>query len=145
MHLTLKPRFLLVALAAASLAAGCADDPNVPLPGVPGQYHATAFTTSDGGPAVNLLALGASFAMVLFPDHTTSGRLFIPAEVMGGNAIDESLAGSWRQSNDTVYFDGPADTFVRDVPFVVRGASLEAEYVTPGGEVAVTLSKYGID
>jgi hypothetical protein len=145
MHRIPTARLLLAALASASLAAACADDPNVPPAGVPGQYHATTFAVSSGGPAVNLLALGASFAMTLAADHTTNGRLFIPAAAAGGSAVDESLTGSWRQSNDTVYFDGPADTFVRDVPFVVRGASLEAEYATPGGHLTATLSKYGPD
>ena len=144
MHLTRTTRFLLAA-ATLAIASGCAEDPNVPPPGVPGSYHATTFTVSSGGPAVNLLAMGASFTMTLGADHTTTGRLLIPSSITGGDAVDESLAGSWRQSNDTVYFDGPADTFVRDVPFVVRGASLAAEYATPGGQLLVTLSKYGLD
>lgn len=144
MHLTRISRSLLAAAVLAT-AGGCADDPNVPLPGVPGSYHATAFTLSSGGPAINLLALGASFTMTLAQDHTTTGRLVVPASITGGDAIDESLTGTWRQSNDTVYFDGPADTFVRDVPFVVRGGSLAGEYVGPDGQVAVTLNKYGLD
>ena len=145
MHRSSIFRLLLAALASTAMVAACADDPNVPPPGVPGQYHATTFATTNGGPTVDLLALGASFTMVLARDHTTTGRLIVPAAASGGNGVDESLAGSWRQSNDTVYFDGPADTFVRDVPFVVRGASLEAQYNTPGGQVRVTLSKYGLD
>lgn len=143
MHLTRTSRILLAfALAAAS---GCAEDPNVPTPGVPGSYHATTFTVSSGGPAVNLLALGAAFTMTLGADHTTTGRLVIPAAITGGEPIDESLEGSWQQGHDTVYFDGPADTFVRDIPFVVRGASLAGEYASPGGQLLVTLSKYGPD
>ena len=144
MHLTRTTRFLLAA-ATVAIASGCAEDPNVPPAGVPGSYHATTFTVSSGGPAVNLLAMGASVTMTLGADHTTTGRLLIPSSITGGDAVDESLAGTWQQSNDTVYFDGPADTFVRDVPFVVRGASLAAEYATPGGQLLVTLSKYGLD
>ena len=143
MQPTRTSRLLLAATLA--IASGCAEDPNVPPPGIPGSYHATTFTLSSGGPAVNLLASGASLSMSLLSDNTTTGRLVIPASVTGGEAIDESLAGSWRQSNDTVYFDGPADTFVRDVPFVVRGASLAGEYAPPGGQLRVTLSKYGPD
>jgi len=136
---------LLLATAVIAVATACADDPNVPAAGVPGEYHATTFTVSSGGPAVNLLASGASLTMTLFPDHTTTGRLVVPAAVAGGIAVDESLAGTWRQSNDTVHFDESADTFVRDVPFVVRGNSLGAAYTTPGGQLLVTLSKYGPD
>jgi hypothetical protein len=123
------------------LAGACADDPNVPPAGVPGAYHATSFTATSGGPVVNLLAAGATLSMTLADDHTTSGRLTVPASVDGGMAIDESLAGSWRQSRDTVYFDGPADTFIRDVPFVIRGATLAADEVAPEVHLQVTLSK----
>ena len=143
MHLTRTSRLLLAATLA--IASGCAAAPNVPPAGVPGSYHATTFTLSSGGPAVNLLALGASFTMALATDHTTTGRLIIPPSVTGGENIDESLDGTWQQSHHTVYFDGPADTFVRDVPFVVRGASLSGEWVSPGGQLLMTLSKYGLD
>ena len=144
MHLTRTSRFLLAA-AILAFASGCAEDPNVPPPGVPGSYHATTFALSSGGPAVNLLALGASLTMTLAADHTTTGRLVIPSSITGEENIDDSLAGTWRQSNDTVYFDHPADTFVRDIPFVVRGGTLTGEWTSPGGQLVVTLSKYGAD
>ncbi|HWE41749.1 MAG TPA: hypothetical protein VG432_04545 [Gemmatimonadaceae bacterium] len=141
MPLTRAARFLVAAALAAG--SGCAEDPNVPPAGVPGTYDATTFTLASGGPAVNLLASGASLVMTLGADHRTTGALFIPSSVTGGEAIAESLAGTWRQGNDTVYFDQPADTFVRDVPFVVRGASLVGSYATPGGLLSVTLTKHG--
>jgi hypothetical protein len=144
MHLTRISRILLAA-GTLAFASACAEDPNVPPAGVPGSYHATSFTLSSGGPAVNLLALGASFTMTLGADHTTTGRLIIPPSVTGGENIDQDLTGSWRQSNDTVYFDHPADTFVRDIPFLVRGGSLSGEWASPGGQLVITLSKYGLD
>jgi len=142
MHRAKLPHLLVAtSLTAVALSSGCADDPNVPPAGVPGAYHATTFALASGDQAVNLLALGASLAVTLAEDHTTTGRLLVPAALAGGTAVDESLAGSWRQSNDTVYFDGPADTFVRDVPFLIRGATLTAEQTTPDGRLEVTLSK----
>ena len=144
MHLTRSSSFLFAA-AILAIAGGCADDPNVPVPGVPGSYHATTFSLSSGGPAVNLLALGASLTMTLAADQTTTGRLVVPAAITGGEKIDDSLAGTWRQSHDTVYFDHPADTFIRDTPFVVRAGSLAGEFTSPDGTVLVTLSKYGAD
>ena len=141
MHLTITPRFLPAAFAAVAFTAACADDPNVPAAGVAGAYHATMFAVASGGPALDLLALGATLTMTLDADHTTTGRLFVPAAVAGDEPLDESLSGSWRQSNDTVYFAGSADTFVRDVPFVIRGATLHATEATPNGVIQVTLSK----
>lgn len=135
-HLIVAASFVAVVLASA-----CADDPNVPSPGVPGAYHATTFALSSGGQSVNLLALGATLSMTLAEDHTTTGRLLVPAALAGGTAVDESLAGSWRQSNDTVYFSESADTFVRDVPFLIRGTTLTGEETTTEGRLQVTLSK----
>ena len=130
---------------AASLVAlgssACADDPVVPPAGAPGDYRATRFSLSTSGPPVNLLAAGASLSLALGEDHTTAGRLLLPADVTGGQAIDANLSGSWRQSNDTVFFSGPADTFIRDVPFVIRGATLVADDTDGGSHLQVTLTK----
>lgn len=138
---------LSVAVLALAAIGACADDPNVPpVPvAVGGQYHATTFTLSLGGPAISLLTLGASINITLAPDHTTTGRLIVPAAAAGGEAIDEDLAGTWRQSSDTVYFSQSADTFIRDVPFVVHGATLVGHQEEPDGSVDVTLSHYPPD
>ncbi len=139
---------LVTAAATLAVAGACSDDPNVP-PGnstVGGQYHATTFTASpSGGPAVSLLTLGATLDITLAPDQTTTGRLFIPAIVTGEGALDEDLAGTWRQSHDTVFFSQTADTFIRDAPFVVHGSALVGQLVDPEGRVDVTLSHYGPD
>ena len=146
MQFSRLPRFFLGALAVATIGA-CADDPNVPPGSVPvgGQYHATTFTISPGGSPVNLLALGTSLVITLAPDHTTSGRLIVPAVVTGEEALDEDLAGTWRQSHDTVFFSQTADTFIRDVPFVVHGSALVGQIVDPEGRVDVTLDHYPPD
>jgi hypothetical protein len=137
----LSPGIRIAALVAViTVASACADDPVVPSPGAPGDYAATRFAVSIGGPPVNLLAAGASISLTLAEDHTTTGRLLVPA-VAGNEAIDESLTGTWRQSNDTVFFAGPADTFIRDVPFLLRGATLVADYSDGSGRLQVTLSK----
>ena len=82
-----------------------------------------------------------SLSLTLAEDHTTSGRLQLPAAVTGGEPFDASLSGSWRQSHDTVFFSGPADTFIRDVPFLIRGATLVADNTDHGTRVQVTLAK----
>ena len=135
-----SPLVLAVSLAGVMLA-GCADDPVVPPPGAPGDYHATRFALSTTGQPINLLAAGASLSISLGDDHQTSGRLQIPAAVTGGIPLDQSLAGTWRQSHDTVFFSGTADTFVRDVPFLLRGATLVADQTRNGTRLQVTLAK----
>ena len=133
-------RLVLVSLLAFAPSA-CADDPIVPPAGAPGDYRATKLALSTSGPPVNLLAVGASLSLTLADDHTTSGRLQLPAAATGGEPVDVSLSGSWRQSNDTVFFSGPADTFIRNVPFLLRGATLVADNTESGTRVQVTLTK----
>lgn len=142
----MRSSFLLPRLRSAALLLGCVlassceDDPVVPSPGVPGDYAATRLALSIGGPPVNLLAAGASISLTLAEDHTTAGRLRVPTTV-GGEEIDESLTGTWRQSHDTVFLAGPADTFIRDVPFLLRGATLVADNTDGTTRLQVTLSK----
>ncbi len=139
---------LLTAAATLCVANACSDDPNGPprnTANVTGQYHATTFNLSSGQITISLLTLGASLDITLAPDQTTSGRLVVPAAAAGGEAIDEDLAGTWRQSNDTVYFSQTADTFIRDVPFVVQGSTLVGSETSAGDRVDVTLSHYGPD
>lgn len=135
------PRLAIAASLLAIGASACADDPIVPPAGAPGDYRATRFALSMSGTPVNLLAAGASIALTLDEDHTTSGRLQLPASATGGEPIDANLTGSWRQSNDTVFFSGPADTFIRDVPFLIRGATLVADNTEGGTRLQVTLTK----
>lgn len=142
----LPPSLVAASLAAVVLSAACADDPVVvPPSSVAGTYHATTFTVSSAGSTANLLASGASLIVTLGIDHTTTGRLLIPAAAAGGTAVDENLAGSWRQSHDTVYFAGSADTFLRDMPFVVVGRTLAGDATFADERVQVTLSTYGLD
>ena len=135
------PRLVLAASLFAIASSACADDPIVPPAGAPGDYRATRLALSTSGPPVNLLAVGASLSLTLGEDHTTTGRLQLPASVTGGEPVDASLTGAWRQSHDTVFFSGPADTFIRDVPFLIRGATLVADNTASGTRVQVTLSK----
>ncbi len=135
------PRLAVAASLFAIAPLACADDPIVPPAGAPGEYRATKFALSMSGPEVNLLAVGASLSLTLGEDHTTAGRLQLPASVTGGDPIDANLSGSWRQSHDTVFFAGPADTFIRDVPFLIRGATLVADNTESGTRVQVTLTK----
>ncbi len=136
-----SPRLtVFVSLFGIALAA-CADDPIVPPAGAPGDYTATKFALSTSGPPVNVLAVGASLSLTLAEDHTTTGRLQLPAAVTGGAPFDANLSGSWRQSHDTVFFSGPAETFIAGVPFLVRGAGLTADQTMNGTRLELTLSK----
>jgi len=79
-------------LAAVALA-GCGGDDNPFSPtvaNVAGTYNATQFTATNSSGAVNLLSLGATVHVVLNPDGTTTGHLFVPDIGQEGGALDQS-------------------------------------------------------
>ena len=131
-------------LAAVALA-GCGGDDNGFSPSVAnvaGTYNASQFTATASGPPVNLLALGATVHVVLNPDGTTTGHLFVP-DVVGQGEVDADLTGTWTLSGSTVTFSQSADTFIRDVEFTAAQNSLEADGTFEGTTLHLALAKTG--
>jgi hypothetical protein len=136
-------------LGAWSLAAvalgGCGGDddtgfsPSVAT--VAGTYNASLFTATTSGTPVNLLALGATVHVVLNPDGTTTGHLFVPD--LGQGEVDADLTGTWTLSGSTVTFSQAADTFIRDVEFTAAQNSLESEGTFEGTTLRLALAKTG--
>ena len=132
---------------AAVAVAGCGgdDDPFSPtVANVAGTYNATMFTVSD--PELgdhNLLAMGATVHLVLNPDGTTTGHIFVPD--LGGEdgAVDADLTGTWTLNGDRVTFSQTADTFIRDVDFTASQNRLESEGTFNGTTIRVALAKTG--
>ena len=130
---------VLPALVALALT-GCDDDPVTPA--TPnGAYEATFWTGTTGGTTTDILAAGGSFEIVLAPQGTTTGRLFIPASVTGEGDYDSNLAGAWTQTGAVVQFSHPADTFVRDMPFTMQGSTLVGDRTFGDLRIRVTLTR----
>ncbi|NUO64162.1 MAG: hypothetical protein HOQ11_01000 [Gemmatimonadaceae bacterium] len=127
---------LLVALA----MAGCGDDDPVAPPSPAGTYSATTFTATDGGTTTNVLAAGGSITLVLTPQGTTSGHLYVPASVTGDVDLDDDLTGTWSQSGSTVQLSHPADTFLRDMPLTMQNGKLVGDRTFGTLRVQLTLS-----
>lgn len=99
-------------------------------------YGALSFTTTASGETIDWLAAGASIEVVLGADGTTTGRLYVPGIEEDGGDWEADLMGSWTLDDGTVHFVHEADTFVRDMPFRVKGGGLEGT-ATFGGETEV--------
>jgi hypothetical protein len=135
----MKPIFLLAA--AVLLGAGCDSDPAGPTTaGIAGSYAATTFTTTSGGATTDQLAQGASFVIQLTENGTTTGHLTVPA-TSSSPALDADLAGTWTLNGTVIDFDQPADTFVRNMSFIVQGTTLVGDQSFAGTQVHVVLSK----
>lgn len=110
-------------------AVGCDGGPTAPTRAeVAGSYRATTLTVTDDDSVVDALAVGASLDVVLEDDGTTTGSFVVPGRLSeSGQRESFDLAGTWTLSGDTVAFDHPADTFLRDMPFVFDGDRLVGE------------------
>jgi hypothetical protein len=105
-------------------------------------YGATRFNTIIEGQTTNWLAKGAVLQINLSADGTTTGRLLVPGMDEGGGDFDKDLAGRWSLKGDTVHFEQSADTFVRDMPFLVRGNTLQGDGdFGNGNRIQVTFTK----
>ena len=106
---------------AAVVLAGCGgDDDNGFSPSVAtvsGTYNASQFTATNSSGTFNLLSLGATVHVVLNPDGTTTGHLFVPDIGQEDGELDADLTGTWTLTGSTVTFSQTADTFIRDVEF----------------------------
>jgi hypothetical protein len=118
-----------------ALAAGAACDSVSESEQIPGEYRATTLTGTENGTTTDFLNQGVSLSIKLNDDGTTTGRFFVP------NEVDASMAGRWTVRGDTVRFEQSADTFVRDVPFLVRDGRLQGDATFDKTRVRVTLSK----
>jgi hypothetical protein len=134
------PGVLPVLIALALAGCGDDDDPTGP-PASTGAYEATTWTVTEGGTTTDVLAAGGSFAITLTSQGTTTGRLFVPAAVTGEGDFDADLTGTWTQRGAIVEFSHAADTFVRDMPFTVQGATLVGDHTFGGARIRVTLTR----
>jgi hypothetical protein len=125
--------FVLIAVLAA---LGCDDSSKSPV----GSYKATTFVTTSAGAPRDELANGASFSVVLAPDGATSGHAQIPATPTSP-AFDADLAGTWTLTDSTITLTHAADTFIRDMPFRVRGKTLVGDQTFALTRIQVTLTR----
>lgn len=128
------------AASAAVILLGCGDDGLSPE-AVAGAYFATSFTTTTGGQTTDELAAGADIFILLNPDGSTTGELFIPEGNENGSDLIASMNGTWSLSGNTVTFEQAADTFMRDMEFTVEDGTLVGDETFGATRVRVTLSR----
>jgi hypothetical protein len=123
-----------------SIAACGGDDGPFALHEVTGTYTATDFKTTTAGVTTNQLAAGASVSLVINSDHTTLGRLFIPAST--SPAVDASLIGTWAfLANGDIDLTEAADTFLRDMLFSVGDNTLVGDQTFGTTRIQIVLTK----
>jgi hypothetical protein len=138
-------RASLLVFSLAALAA-CGDDPTGPTPAsVAGTYHATQIdiTYTGSSEPQDALELGASLEIVLTAEGTTSGTFFVPA-VLTEDGVDDDvfdLTGTYSISGNTLTFPGPANSFIRDLPWTIGNGTLTATDTHQEGTLELRLTR----
>lgn len=115
----------LVACAALVAANGCRR-PTDPDPLV-GTWLATTFEVAPTGqPPVNMLAAGATLGLNVANNFVVAGTLIIPPSATGTLTFTADMAGTATRTDNTVRFTQNADSFVRDLIFLLVENRLEA-------------------
>jgi hypothetical protein len=99
-------------------------------------------STTENGVTTDRVAAGAEIRLVLAPDSSTSGHLFVPAASVGGGAtadFDADLAGTWSKTDNIVTLHHAADTFLRDMPLIENGNQLVGDRSFGNVRVRLTL------
>lgn len=136
-------RTAMTCLLAALAACGGDDGFSPTVQNVAGAYTATEFTATGDAGTLDLLALGAEVTVTLATDGTTTGRLFVPGILLGGNDIDEDVAGTWALSGSTVTFTPTAGTLIGTLEFTVSGNRLASEGLYQGYTLRIVLTRTG--
>jgi hypothetical protein len=118
--------------------AACGDGTGVQ--DITGTYEATQFTFT-GAATGDVLAAGGSLSLTLADGGTVSGQLDVPASV--GGPLQADLAGTYTVSGDTVHLSQDADTFVRDVPWIIGTDRLSASGTFDNVTITVVLERVG--
>ena len=137
------PMFLAVA---AIIACGGGDS-TAPPSVLAGSYNAVQFVTTGSSGQTNQILAGSTLSINLNPNGSTTGHLHVAAS--GGNsAFDADMAGTWTQTGNSVTFSQVADSFVRNMTWVVAAAGsswqLVGDQVFSGVRTQVTLSQVAL-
>jgi hypothetical protein len=129
-----------VALALAACGGG-SDSFSPTTETVAGDYTAEVFTLTSSVGTTDLLALGATVAVTLKADGTTTGQLFVPGGAQGGGDLTADLAGTWTLTGTTVTFSQTSDMFIQNVDFTAGPGNLIGEGSFSGATVRLVLEK----
>jgi hypothetical protein len=129
-------RGFLLGTTVLSIACGDSAGPET----VAGTYVATVFTLS-GATDADVLAAGGSITMTLKADGTTTGTFFVPASLNGGTDFTADLSGTFTVTGQALHFTQVADTFIRDVTWVIETNQLRGMGTFTGVTVSAILTR----
>jgi len=127
-------------LAVATIVA-CSDAFKPTIDNVSGMYSAQTFTSDSAGTTKNWITAGATLDLALTPGGVVTGQLVMPGVPSDTTTFVALLDGTWSLTGKTVRFTQGADTFIRDVDWVVGENRLSGDETFGGVRVRVVLTK----
>jgi hypothetical protein len=108
-------------LLGAMTMSGCATEITSSLKhsGPVGSYTSIILYSTSVADTTNQTPLSGVFNISLAPDGSTSGHLQLGA-FNGNPAVDADMTGTWTRTGNTIQFQQPAATFVRDMSFTIQ-------------------------
>ena len=105
-------RLNLLAVAAVAACVACSDAFKPTIENVSGIYQMRSFTTDSAGVHKDWVAAGASMEIQLLPLGDLIGQLIVPGD-------STRMLGTWELSGNTVHLIPDADSFVRDMDWIL--------------------------
>ena len=131
----------LLAVAAVTAALACSDAFAPTIQNVSGLYFARSFTSDSAGVTKDWFGLGATLGLSLNPNGSVAGLLILPRFPNDPAPPIEHLTGTWTLTRDTVHFTQDADTFVRDMDWVVTENRLSGDKTFKDVRIRAVLTK----
>jgi hypothetical protein len=133
----------LIALAVGLTLAGCSDEDGTDISDVAGSYEATTFVvTPDGEGQIDVLAAGGFINITINSNGTTTGDMFLPANVAGTDQAFSMDGTASIVGSEQVAFDQVADSFFRELTFTIEAEELVVLEQRAGSAVfTITLTR----
>ena len=132
--------FLALALVALPACEEAVTGPSVQQ--VAGTYTLTQLIVRQSGTSNDLIAAGVTTTITLNADGTTTGSLFIPADVnIDGVDINGDLVGTWSLVGRDVEFDHDVEgSFLNDVAWTYQDETGNLTVGDSGNWIEATLT-----
>ena len=136
---------ILITAVTVLVPLACGNSTAPTMESVAGTYSIRTFTVQEGTTTTDLLAGGGFIWLTLSEGGATAGHVFVPGGGEDGGDLDEDLTGTWTLTGTRVSLDHEADTFLRDMTFIVSGTSLSGAETFGEVTITVMLDKGGFE
>lgn len=120
------------------VVVACSDAFKPTVENVSGDYRLQSFTTDSAGIHKDWVAAGATLELLLSPLGEVIGHLNMQIDT---TIFFADMLGTWELSGNTIHFTQNADSFVRDMDWIVAKDGLSADETFGVVRVRIALAR----